>query len=86
MVASERGHGVASRALRLGTGWAFETLNLRTVELVTMMGNVASERVTTHAGFRVVEEIPDYQHPFDPDRRHHVKRWQRRESSGAVGR
>jgi hypothetical protein len=51
-----------------------------------MMGNVASERVTTHAGFRVVEEIPDYQHPFDPDRRHHVKRWQRRESSGAVGR
>jgi RimJ/RimL family protein N-acetyltransferase len=80
VVASERGHGVASRALRIAAGWAFETLDLRTLELVTMMGNVASERVATNGGFRVVEEIPDYRHPLDPDHRHHVKRWQRRES------
>jgi [ribosomal protein S5]-alanine N-acetyltransferase len=86
VVASERGHGVASRALRLAMGWAFGTLALRTVELVTIMGNVASECVATNGGFRVVQEIPDYRHPLDPDHRHHVKRWQRRESGAGGGR
>jgi RimJ/RimL family protein N-acetyltransferase len=45
VAADERGRGVATRALRLGTDWALTSLGLGTVELVTMVGNVASERV-----------------------------------------
>jgi len=78
VVASERGRGVATRALRLGVRWAFESLGLRAVGLVTMVGNTASERVAAKAGLCMVEEIPSYKHPLAPDRRHHVKRWELR--------
>jgi RimJ/RimL family protein N-acetyltransferase len=75
VVAAERGGGVAARALHLGVNWAFQTLNLATVGLVTMIGNVASERVAQKVGFVMVEEISDYRHPFGPDRLYQVKRW-----------
>ncbi len=75
VVASERGQGVATRAVRLAVNWAFQTVSLVAVGLVTMIGNVASERVAEKAGFRMVEELSDYRHPFGPDRRYRVKRW-----------
>jgi RimJ/RimL family protein N-acetyltransferase len=81
VVASERSRGVATRALRLGVSWSFETLGLLTVGLVTMVGNTASERVAAKVGFRMVEEIRSYEHPLAPDRRHHVRRWELRESA-----
>jgi RimJ/RimL family protein N-acetyltransferase len=77
VVATERGQGVATRALRLGVNWAFRSLSLTSVGLVTMIGNVASEGVAEKAGFRMVEEITDYRHPFGPDRLYRVKRWTR---------
>jgi RimJ/RimL family protein N-acetyltransferase len=77
VVARERGRGVATRALRLGTDWALGTIGLAAVELVTMVGNVASERVAHKAGFSVVEEIPRYEHRSTPGRVYRVKCWRR---------
>jgi RimJ/RimL family protein N-acetyltransferase len=47
-----RRRGVATGGLRLLTGWAFDTLGLRRLELQVMAGNVASERVARRAGYR----------------------------------
>ena len=66
---------MATRALRLGTTWALGTLGLSAVELVTMVGNEASEGVAQKAGFSVVEETPNYEHPSAPGRLYQVKRW-----------
>ena len=70
-----RHQGVATRALRLGTTWALETVGLVAVELETMIGNVASECVAEKAGFHMVEEVSDYEHPIAAGQRYHVKRW-----------
>ncbi|HTT86015.1 MAG TPA: GNAT family N-acetyltransferase [Acidimicrobiales bacterium] len=78
VAAPARGRGVATAALVLGTRWALQTVGLAMVELVTMIGNVASERVAQKAGFAPVGEIADYEHPADPHRRFHVQRWQYR--------
>jgi RimJ/RimL family protein N-acetyltransferase len=78
VAAPERRRGVATRALNLGAKWALATVGLDQLDLVTMIGNVASERVAERAGFSVVEEIEEYEHVLDPTRRHHVKRWVRR--------
>jgi len=77
-----RNRGVATRALRLSTTWALETLGLDSVELVTMVGNVASERVAEKAGFEMVGEIADYEHPMGPEHRYHVRRWLLRNHNG----
>ena len=73
----ERGQGVATRALRLGAAWAFDTVGLEMVFLVTMIGNARSERVADKAGFRV-EEIADYEHSAAPGQTYHVKHWRLR--------
>jgi RimJ/RimL family protein N-acetyltransferase len=75
VAASERRRSVATRALRLGTSWALATLGFAAVELVTMVGNEASEGVAQKAGFSVVEETPNYEHPSAPGRFYQVKRW-----------
>lgn len=60
-----RGRGVATTALRLVCGWAFEELSLDRLLLTTHPDNVASQRVAERAGFTragVVEtglEFPD---------------------------
>ena len=52
-VASQaRGRGVAVDALRALSRWAFESLGLGRVELVTDPDNVASQRVAEKAGFQ----------------------------------
>ena len=68
-----RNRGIATSALRLCSQWALETVGLVTVDLVTMLGNVASERVAQKAGFQLVGEIADY--GLGPEQRYHVKRW-----------
>ena len=80
VAARARNRGVATRALRLATTWAFETLGLSAVELVTMIGNVASERVAERVGFEVVGEEPDFVHPDALQQRYRVKRWVLRRS------
>jgi RimJ/RimL family protein N-acetyltransferase len=51
VAAEARGHGVATRAVRLLSAWAFSDLGLERIELLTEPGNVASQRVAEAAGF-----------------------------------
>jgi RimJ/RimL family protein N-acetyltransferase len=46
-----RGRGAATRAVRLLVGYAFRHLGLERLELFTLPGNAASERVAQRAGF-----------------------------------
>jgi RimJ/RimL family protein N-acetyltransferase len=49
--AHARGRGVATRAVRLLCAWALDELSLARIQLHTLPGNVASERVAERAGF-----------------------------------
>ncbi len=46
-----RGRGVATRAVDLVAGWAFDELGIRRMELRTHLENHASQRVAEKAGF-----------------------------------
>jgi RimJ/RimL family protein N-acetyltransferase len=48
-----RGRGLATRAVRLITAWAFADPALVRLELMTLVGNDASGRVALRAGFRL---------------------------------
>jgi RimJ/RimL family protein N-acetyltransferase len=52
VAAQSRGRGVAADALRALSQWAFESLGLGRVELVTDPENIASQRVAEKAGFQ----------------------------------
>jgi RimJ/RimL family protein N-acetyltransferase len=47
-----RGHGHATRAVRLICRWGFDALGLERIELQAATGNPASQRVAERAGFR----------------------------------
>ncbi|HEY7196134.1 MAG TPA: GNAT family protein [Gaiellaceae bacterium] len=47
-----RGRGIATRALRLVTDWAFSSLGVTRIELTTDPENVPSQRVAERVGFR----------------------------------
>lgn len=51
-----RRRGAATRALRLMTTWAFDTLPLGSIDLLTKVGNEVSERVAVGAGYTFCEE------------------------------
>lgn len=46
-----RGHGHATRAVRLISGWGFRTLGLERIELLAATANPASQAVAERAGF-----------------------------------
>ena len=52
VAAQARGRGVAPDALRALSRWAFESLGLGRIELVTDPENIASQRVAEKAGFQ----------------------------------
>jgi ribosomal-protein-alanine N-acetyltransferase len=54
-----RARGLATRAALLLSGWAREALELDSLQLFTIQGNVASERVAAKAGFEIVERLAD---------------------------
>ena len=56
VAAPARGRGMASRALRLLSEWAFATLGLSVIKLWTHADNVASRRVAERAGYRRAPE------------------------------
>ena len=56
VAASARGRGVATRALRLLSDWAFVTLKLSEIRLWTHKDNVASRLVAERAGYRHAPE------------------------------
>jgi RimJ/RimL family protein N-acetyltransferase len=72
----DRERGVATRALRLISEWAFRDLGLVSLHLHTMIGNVASERVADKAGYALVGEVTDYRPLNAPDQDAHVGRWE----------
>jgi RimJ/RimL family protein N-acetyltransferase len=51
VAADARGRGVATRSVRLLSGWAFEALGLERIELLTEPENRVSQRVAEAAGF-----------------------------------
>jgi RimJ/RimL family protein N-acetyltransferase len=52
VAAHARRHGIASRAVRLIARWAFDDLEVKRLELLTNVGNEASEGVALKCGFR----------------------------------
>ena len=75
VVASERGHRVATRALLLGAHWAFRELGIGELKLVTLHGNIASEKVAQNAGFGLTGPVTDHRIPGASDRTFAVKQW-----------
>ncbi len=53
VVPPERGHGVATAAVRLISPWALEALSLRRLEAWVQPENLASQRVLLQAGFQL---------------------------------
>jgi RimJ/RimL family protein N-acetyltransferase len=51
LLAAARGRGTARRAVRLLCAWSFEVCGLERLQLATLPGNVASERVAQACGF-----------------------------------
>jgi RimJ/RimL family protein N-acetyltransferase len=49
--ASARGRGIATRAVRLVSAWAFDAFALRRLELTTDPANAPSQRVALRVGF-----------------------------------
>ncbi len=47
-----RGRGVATTALRLVAGWAFESLRIERLHLTTLPDNLRSQAVAERAGFQ----------------------------------
>ena len=45
------GHGAATIAVRLVSGWAFDELGIKRLSLITVPENLASQRVAERAGF-----------------------------------
>jgi RimJ/RimL family protein N-acetyltransferase len=75
VAAPARGRGVATRAVELVTRWALSDYGLRHVDLLTKLGNEASERVAARAGYRYAGEVRGVPSLLDPTQRFDAKRW-----------
>jgi RimJ/RimL family protein N-acetyltransferase len=75
-----RNRGATTRALNLACRWGFDSLKLENVHLMTLLGNVASERVAEKAGFRLVGTIDDHRPSgaLNSEARYRVRHWVRR--------
>lgn len=72
-----RSRGATTRALMLACRWGSDVLGLKVVNLMTLPGNIASERVAQKAGFVLLGMVQDYKPPraLDPEAQHEVKQW-----------
>jgi len=70
-----RGRGVATRAVGLVTRWALSDFGLVYLDLLTKLGNEASEAVATRAGYRYAGEVRGVPSVLDPEQRFDAKRW-----------
>ncbi len=57
LLESARGHGVAGRAVRLLCDWMLTTAGVEVLQLTTLPGNTASERVAAACGFHPVGSV-----------------------------
>jgi RimJ/RimL family protein N-acetyltransferase len=55
-----RGRGIATQALRLVVAWLFRETSCERLQLLTNIGNRASERVAAKAGFRAEGVLRSY--------------------------
>jgi RimJ/RimL family protein N-acetyltransferase len=69
-----RRKGFATRALSLASSWAFGELGLVSLELVTKIGNVPSERVAAKVGYEFVSLVADHA-PMHGTETVEVRRW-----------
>lgn len=69
VVAEARGRGVATRAVRLLTGWGHDALGLRRIEILTHRDNLPSQRVAGKAGFAPTDELRPAPRGGDPAER-----------------
>lgn len=61
----QRRRGIATRAVRMLSAWAFDRLGLIRLEILPFAGNTASERVAERAGFTRERELPAHRlHPL----------------------
>ena len=72
-----RRRGLASHALNLVSLWAFTALPADRLRLVTMLGNVGSERVAKNGGFTMFGQLDDWAPRSDPASTRQVKVWER---------
>ena len=61
MTAPARGRGVAARATKLLSAWAFDVLHLARIEITVDPRNDASQRVALAAGFTQEGVLRSYQ-------------------------
>jgi len=73
----ERNRGATTRALRVACRRVFDALPLEVVELMTIPGNRASERVAEKSGFTLVEQLSNYKPSgaLNPGALYEVNRW-----------
>jgi [ribosomal protein S5]-alanine N-acetyltransferase len=62
VLASERGRGIAPRAITLLTAWAFDALELDQIAAATDLDNAPSRRLLEKLGFDLVTEDADQAH------------------------
>ena len=55
MLPEARGHGLATRAVRLVVAWAFDALSVGEIDLRAEPANARSRGVAERAGFRLIE-------------------------------
>jgi RimJ/RimL family protein N-acetyltransferase len=75
-----RNRGATTRAFTLVSAWGFESVGITTIQLMTLPGNVASERVAEKAGFELIGTLDDYEpsRVVEPAARYRVNSWVRR--------
>ena len=67
-----RGNGYATRAVRLLSGWAFESAGVARLELPIPVGNTRSRAVAERAGYRFEGVLRGYLHLREGGARHDV--------------
>ena len=72
-----RRRGYATDALRVVVHFSFATTDIDRIRLVTMVGNLASERVAAHAGFEVVAVDEAHAHGVAPGSSYPARIWER---------
>ncbi len=68
---------VATRAVGLLCQWGFQSLNVTSIYLRTMIGNIGSEGVAKRAGFTKVGQIDNWEHPRTPGHLRDITLWER---------
>lgn len=73
-----RRRGYATDALRIVVNFTFDTTDIERIRLVTVVGNLASEGVAAHAGFKVLAVDERHAHGVAAGESYPARIWERR--------